>query len=466
MSTTNRPTLGMLQLAHEPVRLPGAISNPATYDFPVRYQQVPGAWTSNVIGPDDRIHEAYIAAARGMEKDGVAAITSNCGFTARFQKDVAASVSIPVALSSLLLVPSMVRLVPPGKKLGILTYDATQLGDVHWNGAGWSPARLPVVVAGIEGSESWAEMAKPDPKITVAALERDVIAAARQLRAAHPDVAMLLLECSAFPVAAGAVRRETRLPTVDFSTLQRALIDAVTPRRDWLSHRTRMHEALAVLRLNNDPIQLDGAITREDSFPYPVRYMKVPSAYVDNVTRGDRSVEGDYIRCARELIGQGARGVITTCGFTSIFQNGMSGALDVPVATSSLLLAPFVLSIIPPGSTLAILTFDVTRLTPAHCEAAGFSLSHSPVAVAGVEGTESWRAMCRPANDVTMADLEHDVMGALDRLRAEHEDIRGVLLECAVFPIVADVIRRRTGLPVFDFLSLADIVMASIAHAR
>src|SRR5262249_48484767 len=324
----DRPTLGMLQLAHTPVRLPGAISNPATYDFPVRYQQVPGAWTSNVIGPDDQIQEAYIAAAREMEKDGVAAITSNCGFTARFQKDVAASVSIPVALSSLLLVPSIVRLLPPGKTLGILTYDATQLSDVHSNGAGWSPTRLPVVVAGIEGSESWAEMAKPDPKITVAMLEQDVIPAARRLRAAHPDVAMLLLECSAFPVAAEAVKRETGLPTVDFSTLQRALIDAVTQRRDWLPHRAKVHEALAVLRLNNDSIQLDGAITREDSFPYPVRYMKVPSAYVDNVTRGDRSVESDYIRCARELVGQGARGVITTCGFTSIFQNGMSGARE------------------------------------------------------------------------------------------------------------------------------------------
>src|SRR5262245_47270804 len=92
MSMTDTPTLGMLQLAHTPVRLPGAISNPATYDFPVHYRQVPGAWTSNVIGPDDLIHEAYIAAARTMEKDGVAAITSNCGFTARFQKDVAASV--------------------------------------------------------------------------------------------------------------------------------------------------------------------------------------------------------------------------------------------------------------------------------------------------------------------------------------------------------------------------------------
>src|SRR5215831_15638405 len=109
MSMSDRPTLGMLQLAHTPVGLAGAISNPATYDFPVRYQQVPGAWTSNVIGPDDRMREAYMAAAREMEKGGVAAITSNCGFTARFQKDVAASVSIPVALSSLLLVPSMVR---------------------------------------------------------------------------------------------------------------------------------------------------------------------------------------------------------------------------------------------------------------------------------------------------------------------------------------------------------------------
>jgi hypothetical protein len=462
MSST-QSTLGMLQLAHTPVRLAGAISNPATYDFPVRYQQVPGAWTKNVIGPDDEIHKAYIAAARAMEKDGIAAITSNCGFTARFQKEVAASVSIPVALSSLLLVQIMVRLLPPGKKLGVLTYDAKQLGELHFNGAGWSQQNLPVVIAGIEGSECWTELVKPDPKLTVAMLERDVIAAARKLRAAHPDVAMLVLECSAFPVAAAAVRRETGLPTVDFSTLQRIIADAVTPRRDWLRHRSRTNDPLAILRLNNDPIQLDGAITREDSFPYPVRYMKVPSAYVDNVTKGDRSVESDYIRCAKELISQGARGVITTCGFTSIFQKGISAALDVPVATSSLLLTPFVLSIIPRGSKLAILTFDATRLTPAHCEAAGFSLSDSPVVVAGVEGTESWHAMCRPANDVTHAGLEADVMGALDRLRAAHKDIRAVLLECAVFPIVADSIRVKTRLPVFDFLSLGDIVMASIA---
>jgi len=55
---------------------------------------------------------------------------------------------------------------------------------------------------------------------------------------------------------------------------------------------------------------------------------------VDNVTSGDRSVEGDGIRGAREVAGQGARGVITTCGFTSIFRKRTSAALDISVTST------------------------------------------------------------------------------------------------------------------------------------
>ena len=57
----NRPTLGMLQLQNTPIRLPRAISNPDTYDFPVRYLQVPCAWTKNLVGTDMAVVEAYIA---------------------------------------------------------------------------------------------------------------------------------------------------------------------------------------------------------------------------------------------------------------------------------------------------------------------------------------------------------------------------------------------------------------------
>lgn len=226
----DRPTLGMLQLENTPIRLPGAISNPATYDFPVRYMKVPGAWTKNVVGTDPTVAKAYIEAAQQLEREGVAAISTNCGFTARFQKDVAAAVKVPVALSSLSLVPFMARVIPPGKKLGIVTYDAQQLVELHFNGAGWSTNDTPAVIIGIEGSESWTEMAKPDPKFNVAMLERDVLAATRKLLAANPDIAALVLECSAFPIAAAAVRREIGLPTVDFSTLQRFLMASVSTR--------------------------------------------------------------------------------------------------------------------------------------------------------------------------------------------------------------------------------------------
>ena len=229
-ASKDRPTLGMLQLQNTPIRLPGAISNPATYDFPVRYLQVPGAWTKNVVGTDPAVVTAYIEAAKQLEKEGVAAISTNCGFTARFQKDVAAAVKVPVALSSLSLVPFMARIIPPGKKLGIVTYDAKQLVELHFNGAGWSMKDTPAVTVGIEGSESWTEMAKPDPKFNVTMLERDVLAATRKLLSANPGVVALVLECSAFPIVAAAVRREIGLPTVDFSTLQRFLMASVTAR--------------------------------------------------------------------------------------------------------------------------------------------------------------------------------------------------------------------------------------------
>lgn len=226
----DRPTLGMLQLQNTPIRLPGAISNPATFDFPVRYLQVPGAWTKNVVGTDPTVVTAYIESAKQLEREGVAAISTNCGFTARFQKDVAAAVKIPVALSSLSLVPFMSRVIPPGKKLGIITYDAKQLVELHFNGAGWSMKDTPAIIVGIEGSESWTEMAKPDPKFNVEMLERDVLAVTRKLLSANSDVAAIVLECSAFPIVAHTVRREIGLPTVDFSTLQRFLMASVTAR--------------------------------------------------------------------------------------------------------------------------------------------------------------------------------------------------------------------------------------------
>jgi hypothetical protein len=224
------PALGVLQLMNTPVDIPGSMGHPDSYSGPVRFLQVPGAWTSNVVGAGGDVLASYIDCARRLEAEGVAAIIANCGFTARFQKDVAAAVSVPVALSSLLLVPFAARLLPPGAKLGMATYDADVLGEVHFNGAGWSRDELPVEVVGIEGSEAWHRMADPDTKLTREMVERDVIAALGGLIERHPEIRSLVLECSAFPLAADAVRRTFGLSVVDFLTMANMVIASVRAR--------------------------------------------------------------------------------------------------------------------------------------------------------------------------------------------------------------------------------------------
>ncbi|MGH6954144.1 MAG: aspartate/glutamate racemase family protein [Alphaproteobacteria bacterium] len=462
-----KPTLGLMQLANAPITLPASMGNPDSYSYPARFLQVPGAWGERIVGDDMSMVDAYVACARRLENEGVAALATNCGFTARFQKAVAGAVRIPVALSSLLLVPLMAGFLPPGRKLGVLTASARHLNEVHFAGAGWSAKDYAIAMAGIEDSQSMCEMMKAEPRLTTAMIERDVIAAARALLAREPRIGLLVLECSAFPVAAVAVRRETGLPAVDFVTLCNLIMAGAGARR---AGRERAPgaagEALAILRLQHRPVELPGAISRPDSFAYPVRYHAVPGAWADNVTAGDRSVLPAYIGSARAMEREGADAITTTCGFTALFQRDIAAAVSVPFAGSSLLLVPFVKRILPPGAKLAILTFDSTRLSEAHAEAAGFTLADDSIVVDGVEGTESWSEMMKPEPGITHDMLARDVIAAGRRLIERHPQVRAIVHECAVFPIVTDAVRRTLRLPVFDYLALADVLMDSVRGRR
>ncbi len=224
------PTLGVLQLTQRPVTIPGAMGDPASYAFPVRFQQVPEASPARVLGDGVGVAEGHIRVAQRFEREGIAAIISNCGFNARFQKQISAAVNVPVAMSSLQLVPFAVRLIPPGAKVGVITYDSSRLGEIHFNGAGWSLADTPAVVAGINGSESWHELGKQEPNVDGEQLARDVLAAIEGLRTDNPEIRALVLECSVFPVAGPAVRAATGLPTYDFVTLAHLVMASVARR--------------------------------------------------------------------------------------------------------------------------------------------------------------------------------------------------------------------------------------------
>ncbi|MCP3380279.1 hypothetical protein NLM31_07740 [Bradyrhizobium sp. CCGUVB4N] len=227
-------SLGILHLerglapgATPPPPLPGSLLNPATFNFPVITETVPGAWVENVVRGDPTLEPAYMAAARRLVERGAIAISSTCGFSIRYQAAVATSVSVPVAMSSLLLLPVLLRQLPRQAKIAVLTYDSTHLGE-DLLGLDNSADRARIVIGGIEGGKYWHdELKRPPPPTDVAAIETDVIACISRLRAVHPEIGTILFECAGFPAAAPTIRRVAKLPVYDITTLSRMMLASV-----------------------------------------------------------------------------------------------------------------------------------------------------------------------------------------------------------------------------------------------
>ncbi|XSC42629.1 hypothetical protein ACF1BQ_030455 [Bradyrhizobium sp. RDT10] len=176
---------------------------------------------------DPELEPAYIAAAQRLVERGAVAITASCGFSIRYQAAVAASVKVPVALSSLLLLPTVLRQIPAPGKIAVLVADSKSAGEDMF-GVEKPEDRARLVVGGVEGGTFWKnEMQRPPPRTEVADIEKDVVSCVSRLRAAHPDMAAILFECSAFPLVAPAIRRMTGLPIYDITTVCRMTMASV-----------------------------------------------------------------------------------------------------------------------------------------------------------------------------------------------------------------------------------------------
>ena len=87
-STNYGQEIGILMLDTIFPRIPGDIGNACSYNFPVRYKVVKGAKTDKIMGdePDLDMLDPFIQAAQELEREGVKAITTICGFLSAFQK--------------------------------------------------------------------------------------------------------------------------------------------------------------------------------------------------------------------------------------------------------------------------------------------------------------------------------------------------------------------------------------------
>jgi hypothetical protein len=213
--------LGIVMLDTRFPRLPGDVGHAATWGFPVAYRVVRGAEPHRMTQPepDPALLAPFVEAVRELERDGVRAVITSCGFLAIFQPDLARAVHVPVLSSPLLQVPLAASLVGPGQRVGILTAQEV-LTERHFRGAGWSSDDVAVVqLAPPPDSHFVRTFVGNAPSTDVEALEREVRELAERLVRDHPDVGAIVLECANYVPFAQVVRRVARVPTFDFHTL-------------------------------------------------------------------------------------------------------------------------------------------------------------------------------------------------------------------------------------------------------
>lgn len=223
--------LGILMLEARFPRIPGDMGNGSTWPFPVLYRVVSGASPEKVVlkGAAGLLPD-FIDAAKDLVRLGAEAITTNCGFLSLFQKEIAAAVGVPVATSSLMQVPWVQAILPPGKRVGLVTVSGSTLTPAHLEGAG-VPLDTPLV--GTEhGKEFFRVLIKAEKDdMDIAQAERDVVEAGKELVAKNPDVGAIVLECTNMPPYAAALQAEVGRPVYDIYSMITWFHAGLRPRR-------------------------------------------------------------------------------------------------------------------------------------------------------------------------------------------------------------------------------------------
>jgi len=223
--------LGILMLEARFPRIPGDMGNATTWPFPVLYRVVRGASPARVVeGGAAGLLDAFIAAGRELIDLGAEAITTNCGFLSIFQAELAAALRVPVATSSLMQVPWVQAMLPPGQRVGVVTVNAGGLTPAHLAGAGVLPG---TPIAGCEaGREFFRVLIRAESQdMDVDAARADVVGAALALLHATPDLGAIVLECTNMPPYAADVAAATSLPVFDVYSMITWFHAGLRPRR-------------------------------------------------------------------------------------------------------------------------------------------------------------------------------------------------------------------------------------------
>ena len=211
--------------------------------------------------------------------------------------------------------------------------------------------------------------------------------------------------------------------------------------------------------------RIPGDIANARTWNVPVLYRVVPRSTPRQAVyeKGEKILDG-FIEAAKELVKMGADGITTNCGFLCLFQEKMAEAVQVPVATSSLMQVPLVQKLLPKNKKVGILTIHKPSLTNDHLNAAGIPLD-TPI-IGTENGKEFTRAILEDEMEMNIDDAREDHIEAARKLIKENPNVGAIVMECTnMSPFAADV-RKDLGIPVFNIYTFIEWFQSGLLPAR
>ncbi|MEJ8734529.1 aspartate/glutamate racemase family protein [Mediterraneibacter sp. ICN-202921] len=218
---------------------------------------------------------------------------------------------------------------------------------------------------------------------------------------------------------------------------------------------------IGILMLDSKFPRIEGDVGNAKTWQYPVLYKKVPGGTPQKVVL--ELTEEDvqpFIKSAIELEQEGVKAITTSCGFLALFQETLASAVHIPVFTSALLLVPFVSNLLGKGQKVGILTANKKTLSDRHLESA--KVDKSKCVIIGLEEKENFTNFTVQNWDKVDVELcREELCEAAQELMDTGEDLGAVVLECTNMPPFSEDIQRITQLPVFDIVTLTNMVQSA-----
>ena len=224
--------------------------------------------------------------------------------------------------------------------------------------------------------------------------------------------------------------------------------------------------SIGVLCLETYFTKVPGHIRNPATFDFPVTYKVVKGATPERmVVQGDETLLKPFIDAARELEQQGVAAITGSCGFLVLFQKQLADAVNIPVYVSSLIQVPMIHRMLRSDQKVGLLVAKKNSLTAKHLAAIG--AESVPVCVAGLDEQPEFREVIieQRRTDLDVNRLEQEVLFEIEQLARDNPDMGALVIECTDLPPFASAIQQRIKKPVFDIITLTNMVYQSLTRA-